>query len=339
MAKKKKILILALVVAVSAGIVAVLSHKRAIISGDAEVGELEKQLKKMKEDGVFIYDEEGLTREGEKLLSKFAELGERKKTPPRMLRRFASKRTPPFMRHLIAELIMHQKDPAAVDTLLKVLKDKTDDGWARGDAAVALGEIGDKRTIGPLIETLNDENEHVREYAVRGLVQFDDERVIDPLLRMLKSKNVYTRLIAVRGLSVDNPKVVDALIDLVKNDPDRGVRGRALRSLAATKEEKAFQTLMGVVQNEKTHPFEKADAVYALGKMADKRAVEPLIKILEEDKGILYIDAAIALGEIGDKRALEPLEKKMEEKKNKKRAMKELSEAYRKLRQESGYDE
>ena len=60
----------------------------------------------------------------------------------------------------------------------------------------------------------------------------------------------------------------------------------------------------------KTHRNDPAcvAAAKALDKLGDKRAVEPLIKVLEEmnDDDVL-LAAAEALGNLGDKRAVEPL--------------------------------
>ena len=48
-------------------------------------------------------------------------------------------------------------------------------------------------------------------------------------------------------------------------------------------------------------------AAEALGKIGDKRAVEPLIKALEDKDGYVSQHSARALGKIGDTRAVEPL--------------------------------
>ena len=53
-------------------------------------------------------------------------------------------------------------------------------------------------------------------------------------------------------------------------------------------------------------PSVRRDA-YALGKMGDERAVEPLIKALSNDDWNICQIAAAALGPIGDARAVEPL--------------------------------
>jgi len=54
-------------------------------------------------------------------------------------------------------------------------------------------------------------------------------------------------------------------------------------------------------------PFIRHDAVEALGKIGDHRAVEPLITVLKDKSFFGRKAAAIALGEIGDSRAVDPL--------------------------------
>ena len=49
------------------------------------------------------------------------------------------------------------------------------------------------------------------------------------------------------------------------------------------------------------------DAALALGKIGDRRAVEPLIKALGDIDTDVRQAAALALGKIGDRRAVEPL--------------------------------
>ncbi len=51
----------------------------------------------------------------------------------------------------------------------------------------------------------------------------------------------------------------------------------------------------------------KREAIVALRRFQDKRAVEPLIEALKDKSWEVRIDAAITLGELGDSRAVEPL--------------------------------
>ena len=56
----------------------------------------------------------------------------------------------------------------------------------------------------------------------------------------------------------------------------------------------------------------RGGAAWALGRIANPMAVEPLIKsLLEDDNGFVRSGAANALGNIKDERAVEPLKKAM----------------------------
>ena len=57
----------------------------------------------------------------------------------------------------------------------------------RVSAARALGEIGDKRAVEPLIETLK--NEYFSEYAAEALGKIGDARAVEPLIMALRFVN------------------------------------------------------------------------------------------------------------------------------------------------------
>ncbi len=266
---------------------------------------------------------------------------EEETTTDKMITAFVNKRNPRIYRKYAASKLGHTlKDPKAVEPLIKVLQDKTEHELIRAEAAFTLGLIGDKRAIEPLIEALNDESYEVQIHVLRGLVKFKDKRIVKPLLAVTKSEDPKKRAIAAKGLTVDTPEVVKTLVKLIKEDPYFYSKHKAVKALGEmrTKNEEAFQVLLEVLNGKYVEQeYDNSDrrllrksATIALGKIGDKRVVEPLIKILEEDVEI-DVQAAIALGNLGDKRALESLTKKMEEYKHKAHIMKDLNEAYRKL--------
>lgn len=71
--------------------------------------------------------------------------------------------------------------------------------------------------------------------------------------------------------------------------------------------EPAVEPLIQALNNESWVVREAATE--ALGKIGDERAVEPLIKVLDDEDETTFVReaAAEALGEIGDERAIEPL--------------------------------
>jgi hypothetical protein len=85
----------------------------------------------------------------------------------------------------------------ALEPLIKALGDK--DSWGRQIAAKALGKIGDKRAVEPLIKTLKDGNIHVRRQprppynyyscsVIQALGDIGDKRAVEPLIKALEDK-------------------------------------------------------------------------------------------------------------------------------------------------------
>lgn len=82
-------------------------------------------------------------------------------------------------------------EPAAVDALIAALddeSDRTEDGGypLRRNAARALGKLGDKRAVEPLIKCLDSDDVYVREAAAQSLELLNDPRSIQPLLKLLE---------------------------------------------------------------------------------------------------------------------------------------------------------
>ncbi len=62
--------------------------------------------------------------------------------------------------------------------------------WVASDA---LGKIGDKRAVEPLITALDDEDELVREGAAKALGMLGDKRAVEPLITALGDEDVSVR--------------------------------------------------------------------------------------------------------------------------------------------------
>jgi phycocyanobilin lyase alpha subunit len=81
-------------------------------------------------------------------------------------------------------------EPEAIDALLMALEDEKDrapDGGypLRRNAARALGKLGDKKAVPPLIRCLQFPDFYVREAAAQALEMLDDPRSIKPLMQLL----------------------------------------------------------------------------------------------------------------------------------------------------------
>lgn len=127
------------------------------------------------------------------------------------------------IRVLCAKAIANHKDTSIVGSLLYCLNNKEEHYKVRLACADALGKIGDRFAVTPLIDLMQDEEEksvYLKETAASALGAIGDMRAIDPLVSILEAKQGFLdkfsflkeRIIEVLGkLNVDSDKVQKAL--------------------------------------------------------------------------------------------------------------------------------
>jgi HEAT repeat protein len=224
-----------------------------------------------------------------------------------------------------AEALGELGEPA-VAPLIAALED--DDWWVRSGATRALRKLGDTRAVEPLIAALRDEQELVRQDAVLALGQIwqlpdltrlgsndrsvrrkaaetlgklRDTRAVEPLIAALKDKDKGVRRKAAEALGkLQGVQAVEPLIAALKDEHEL-VRQVALRALGQ------IWQLPRLAELGSSSRSMRREAVEALGKLRDARAVEPLIVALEDDDWWVRSGAARALRKLGDTRAVEPL--------------------------------
>lgn len=208
-----------------------------------------------------------------------------------------------------------------VDPLIGALADEN--AYARGEAARALGEIGDPRAAPALVPLLHDKYPAVRLSAASALGRLgwrphgDEESVAYRI-----AKREWAKLGA---------RALEPLIELL-GDHDKDEREKAAQTLGRLGDARAVPALVPILldQGESVHKT-VAEALDALGWTPDSDeasvayriakwdwkgcvqlgagAVEPLIRLLENrNQGAgSRLNAAETLGEIADARAVEPL--------------------------------
>ena len=95
------------------------------------------------------------------------------------------------LRVLAAKAISNYKDTSVVGSLLYCLNNKNEDYKIRLACADALGRIGDKYAVTPLINIVKDEDEksiYVKESATFALGLIGDTSAIDPLVAIMDAK-------------------------------------------------------------------------------------------------------------------------------------------------------
>jgi HEAT repeat protein len=185
---------------------------------------------------------------------------------------------------------------AAFHALIEMLHDP--DPWYRVRAVSALGYLGDRSAIEPIIQTMDDDDElaggNMIEARFDVLSGFKDPRAIQPLIEhlhrvdfkqawdlyafgddavepmigALQHRDAYTRWQAAYWLgNRRNPRAVQALIESVR-DEDKRVRGQAIASLGWIGSPEAVEFLKTLLKDADPHIHDAA--VSAIERVADK---------------------------------------------------------------------
>jgi HEAT repeat protein len=181
------------------------------------------------------------------------------------------------------------------EALQTILTNKQEKKWRRVDAARALGKLGDSAAVIPLLQALQDDDNHLQVAAAEALGTLGDIQALDPLLQTLQDENRAVRRAATLALGkLGDARTVPSLVKALQ-DPDWEVQNNAARALEAIGELAVvplFQTL-----NDKSKYLRRA-AVRILGTIGDIRAVEPLTKVLQDEDPEMQIVVKEALAKI-----------------------------------------
>ena len=222
------------------------------------------------------------------------------------------------------------------DRVLEEIAALKDEDWAlREDAATLLGDFGDPRAVGPLVEVLHDEdravrdaataalrkigqaavpalisalqdpNGNVQEAAVSILKDLADPRAVEPLIGCLTSQNWVLRMHAAKGLGITGDESAVACLVPLLIDPVKAVRVDATEALSRIGRP-ALPTLLAALRHQEW--LMRLQACEALGRLGVEEAVELLCQVMLNDRdAAVRQDAAKALGCIGSAGALEAL--------------------------------
>ena len=92
-----------------------------------------------------------------------------------------------------------------------------DDQNVRREAVWALGQIGDKRAVEPLISCLDDDC-LMKELAARSLGEIGDQAALNPLIELLEDDNLDVRGSAAKALGkIGDPRAVKPMIAALRN--------------------------------------------------------------------------------------------------------------------------
>lgn len=190
------------------------------------------------------------------------------------------------LRVLCAKAISNHKDTSVVGALLYCLNNKNEHYKVRLACADALGKIGDKYAVAPLIDLVQDEEEksvYLKESAASALGAIGDMRAIDPLVSILEAKQGFLdkfsflkeRVIEALGkLNLDNRKVLKALKkSLLDSSPM--VRINAIEAIMNSDSDEAPELIKSCLKDEDKEV--QKNALIAMYNLAGKDIIDEVL--------------------------------------------------------------
>ncbi len=205
------------------------------------------------------------------------------------------------VRSLIARMLGELKSAQwTVAPLIMALTDQ--DSRVRASAALALGNLGNKRAVKPLIHLLLSEEGTARMQAAR-----EADRIrwnnFDFASQVRKEQQV--RLNALEALgSLGDPRALKPLISLLSN---KKVNSRIATTPARHDFQESLKSDEEIVDYSWEESKEREKIVWVLGELHDIRALDTLCGLLSEREGKIGFYAALALRKLSDKRSIRPL--------------------------------
>ena len=211
------------------------------------------------------------------------------------------------VRVMCAKAIANQKNTNVVSSLLYCLNNKHENYKVRLACADALGRIGDRFAVAPLIDVVKDEGEksvYLRESAVSALGLLGDTRAVDPLVSIIETKQgIMDKFSFLKERAIEaitrmgfggNERVFKALKTSLSDESSQ-VRINAIEALMDSDNPKAFDTIKKCMLNDKDEEVKK-NALIALYNMSDRSILDEVIKSPKYSDS-LKMEAVEILGE------------------------------------------
>lgn len=191
-------------------------------------------------------------------------------------------------RIMAAKAIGNLKNTCAVSSLLYCLNNKDENYRVRLACADALGRIGDRYAVAPLIEVVSDEEEksvYLREGAALALGVLGDKRAIEPLVNILETKQgimdkfsfLKERIIeSINKMGFGENERVFKALKASLSDESVQVRIEAIEAIMNSENPKAFDTIKNCMMNDEDEEVKK-NALIALYNMSDRSVLDEVI--------------------------------------------------------------
>jgi HEAT repeat protein len=172
-------------------------------------------------------------------------------------------------------------------------------------AAKRLNALKRTNSTAEIAGYLSDAIAGVRERAARVLGSIGDESQLGLLsLAARRDPEPRVRVAAVNAIAViGSPRTFDVLVELLAKETDTDVVGKMIGALARSGHPRAGHAIVDAYRRRGEVQYEAERALKAIGQLA----LEPTLRLLDDDSAHHRQSAARVLGSIGDPRAVEPL--------------------------------
>lgn len=222
-----------------------------------------------------------------------------------------------------------RKDASALPFLGALFKDVHVKPDIRGEAALALGILGDKRSIPALMTGVMDPDEKTRLGSTRALSFYREEDTSGLLAKMLERLDMMRRDAVIRSIIEAGWKPVGTLMKLAESE-DPYVSTTAISLLGNTGDERATKLLLKLLDKPGRRDIRKI--ITALGQTKDARAIQPLSSMTKDPAKRAGKEAELgeALAELGDRKSADLIEAMIKKADSRQKYVR-LLQAYQKL--------
>lgn len=193
-------------------------------------------------------------------------------------------------RVMCARAIANYKDTSTVTPLLYCLNNKNENYKLRLACADALGKIGDRYAVAPLIEVVKDEDEksvYLKESAASALGMLGDLRAIDPLVSILESnKGIWNKFTFLKERVIEalgkmrvsnNDRVFNALKESLLDESPQ-IRINAIEAIMDSDHDDAYDVIKRCLTEDKDAEVQK-NALIALYNLRGREILDEVISL------------------------------------------------------------
>ncbi len=189
------------------------------------------------------------------------------------------------------------------DMLIYLEQMNENDSAIRLDAIGMVTGIKDGRLLYPLVKALQDDDLGIQQAAMDALVAYDDEAAVYNLIPLLADRRVSVKNMAQEILEKTGGSGLDLLHSHI-NDKDEDVRKMIADILGRLELPEAVPILIDMLKD--TNDNVRSSAVEGLGSVTDPSIVDSLIGLLDQGDWVALF-VVESLGRIGDKKAVGPI--------------------------------